>query len=282
MSYKTLIIDGNNLCYRQFLKMPNLSFKSQNTSVIYGTLKKIAELNREFAPKYIIFAWDHRESLRKKDCTSYKANRKEKGKEFDTLFEQMELLHKKILPTLQINSFKKAGMEGDDIIAILCQNQKLDKQLVCSSDTDLLQLLIPDSVDIYNWKEVINTDLFFDQYGFESDCYAMYKSIVGDASDNIKGIHKIGPKGAMKLLHESGYKTKTLLAMLHKKQNEQFRESYKLIQIPYAGIKKSEIINIHKTILNGFAPKEDDIINVLYKYNISSIKTKELMGKWKK
>ena len=94
MSYKTLIIDGNNLCYRQFLKMPNLSFKSQNTSVIYGTLKKIAELNREFAPKYIIFAWDHRESLRKKDCASYKANRKEKGKEFDTLFEQMELLHK--------------------------------------------------------------------------------------------------------------------------------------------------------------------------------------------
>jgi 5'-3' exonuclease len=147
---------------------------------------------------------DSRRSFRKNVVPTYKANRPESDA---TLQHQIRLA----CEALARDGFPLWGVDGyeaDDIIAAATIRAKLETDhdvLICSADKDLLQL-----VDSRVKVKSLTTDTVLDQeavlakFGVAPAQIVDYLSLVGDASDNIKGAKDIGPKTAAKLLQEHG------------------------------------------------------------------------------
>ena len=117
---------------------------------------------------------------------------------------------KKLLELMGIKYYEIENYEADDIIGTFskfCDNTKYTGTII-SSDKDLLQL-ITDSVDIklLKSKDYIryNPESFYEEYKIKPINIIDLKSLMGDSSDNIKGVKGIGEKTALKLLQE--YKT---------------------------------------------------------------------------
>ena len=99
---------------------------------------------------------------------------------------------------MPVDVIKHPDYEGDDLIGKLITSIYKDEEcIVATADTDFIQLYDQnDGVKIYNpikKSYVPNPD-----YN-----YVLWKSMVGDSSDNIKGIHRVGPKTAIKVLSGS-------------------------------------------------------------------------------
>jgi 5'-3' exonuclease len=136
----------------------------------------------------------------------YKANRKRAKtvKEIDKVKNKIELL-RRFIKTLPIIFLEHINVEADLIAFALLKylNSRLDdtKYLLVSSDSDMLQVL-NENVCMYSLakpKEIITIDNFytiFDNLGNFGilESYCLFKSVIGDTADNIKGIHGIGKK----------------------------------------------------------------------------------------
>ena len=141
---------------------------------------------------------------RKKESGEYKANRDSAGLAH---YADQNLLLDEVLPTLGMNVAKVTGFEADDVIAHISRNSPAyDEIHVYSCDSDLLQL-VSNKVKVILFNSVKNTKV----YGIDEvlEKYEVYpseirylKSICGDKSDNVVGIKGIGPKTAVKIIHE--------------------------------------------------------------------------------
>jgi DNA polymerase-1 len=141
---------------------------------------------------------------RKKESGEYKANRDSAGLAH---YADQNLLLDEVLPTLGMNVAKVVGFEADDVIAHISRNSPAyDEIHVYSCDSDLLQL-VSNKVKVILFNSVKNTKV----YGIDEvlEKYEVYpseirylKSICGDKSDNVVGIKGIGPKTAVKIIHE--------------------------------------------------------------------------------
>jgi DNA polymerase-1 len=141
---------------------------------------------------------------RKKESGEYKANRESAGLAH---YADQSLLLEEVLPTLGMNVAKVAGFEADDVIAHISRNSPAYEEIhIYSCDSDLLQLA-SNKVKVILFNSVKNTKV----YGIDEvlEKYEVYpseirylKSICGDKSDNVAGIPKLGPKTAVKIIHE--------------------------------------------------------------------------------
>ena len=275
MQYKTLLIDGNNLVYRIFFKLPSLYAPSKEaSSEIYGFLKSIVAFKKLYRPEYIIVVWDSPNSLRKLKYPTYKANRNNRDPEIiKYIIEQINLIKTEI-KDIGICSLHKNGYEADDIIAVLCKNKSLHPVIITSADSDLYQLL-NNKVIINNYEGEFATINFKQKFGFEPYFYTLYKSLVGDTSDNIKGVLGIGDIKAKKLLKECKYDQNAILDRLKIAEKEMFINALKLITLPY---NKEELLSkpfeINKYIFN-----ERAVINLLNRYDIKSIRLLDFVSK---
>ncbi|MDD4029347.1 MAG: DNA polymerase I [Caldisericia bacterium] len=206
---KALFIDGNHLFYRSFFAIKDLSTpEGIPTNAIFGFLKSLLRLVQSQKPNVFAVCFDTKGgTYRSAIVPTYKANRPVPP---SSLIEQSKRI-REILSFVEIPWFEQSGFEADDLLATLAKqyNEKAHQVFIYSGDKDLLQLISPAVhvlVPVLKQKEPLEADeaFVFEKYGVYPSQIVDFKSLVGDPSDNIKGVPKIGPKTASKMLQKYG------------------------------------------------------------------------------
>ena len=197
-----VLIDGSSYLYRAFHALPALTNSAgEPTGALHGVLSMIQKLIREQQPKRIAVVFDAPGKTFRDDLyADYKATRPPMP---DDLRSQVKPILDAVramgLPLLQV-----PDVEADDVIGTLCEHaakQGLDV-LVSTGDKDLAQL-VNDRVTLVN--TMTDTTMDRDAVKAKFDVYPEqivdYLALVGDSSDNIPGVPKVGAKTAAKWLN---------------------------------------------------------------------------------
>ncbi len=207
-----LIVDGHSLAYRAFFALPVDNFTTkdgQHTNGIYGFLAMLINLIKAEKPTHLAVAFDtSRQSFRTREYTEYKANRSESPSEFKG---QIPLLQD-CLAAMSIAVLHKEDFEADDILATLAtQGAELGYDvLVCSGDRDTIQLVNDDITLLYPNVQGVSQLKRYDRaavierYGVPPEQYPDIAALVGETSDNLPGVPKVGEKTAVKWLGQFG------------------------------------------------------------------------------
>lgn len=204
-----LIIDGNNLLFQMFYGMPSKIY-NKSGQTIHATIGFISAIQRlikmiDASKVVVVFDFDGSEE-RQELYKDYKANRENNWDELqidEVPFNEEENIWK-CLDYLNIKYLLSKNMEADDLIASLTYLYNKDNKVyICSYDSDFFQL-INENVSIIKYKgknsKIIDNDIFKEMFGFDSNKYVFYKSLLGDTADNIKGFTSIGKKRASKIV----------------------------------------------------------------------------------
>ncbi|MDA0669813.1 MAG: DNA polymerase I [Proteobacteria bacterium] len=202
---KILLIDGSSYLYRAYHALPDLRNQNNEPSgVIYGVLNMLKKTIEEFSSDYIVCVFDAKgKTFRNEIYSEYKANR---PKMPDDLSLQIDPLKKAInafgIPMLSIE-----GVEADDVIGTLAT--KADEQnmqvIISTGDKDLAQL-VNDKITLINTmtNEKLDINGVINKFGIPPGKIIDYLTLIGDKSDNVPGVDKVGPKTALKWLDEFG------------------------------------------------------------------------------
>jgi DNA polymerase-1 len=216
----TLVIDGSNHFVRN-CSIPNLSLLTnpagQKTGGIYGTLKSIVSEIRLWRPSTIYFVLDKSGSHRKKGILpEYKAGRggglqtqltdnlddagdaiqaeiMEQRQEAEARQRQLDVLEK-LLPNIGIRFVSVSGVEADDLIGAIASIHP--HSVVSSTDTDFIQL--HDGVSCVVYNPATGRIRTVEDFGVIGRSYAILKSVIGDPTDNIRGLERVGWKTIIK------------------------------------------------------------------------------------
>ena len=207
MRKKLVLIDGHSILNRAFYGVPDLTnAEGLHTNAIYGFLNIMFKIIDEEKPEYLAVAFDLKApTFRHKIYPEYKGTRKGMP---DELREQVPVM-KEVLTSMGILIMEQEGLEADDILGTMAkraQNEGFEVALV-SGDRDLLQIAdenikirIPKTkggkteVEDYYAKDVIESMQVTPTQFIE------LKALMGDTSDNIPGVPKVGPKTATDLM----------------------------------------------------------------------------------
>ena len=207
-----LIIDGHSLAFRAFYALPVDSFQNrdgQHTNAIHGFLSMLILLLQNEKPTHLAVAFDiSRYSFRTREYPEYKGTRGETPPEF---VGQIPLLEQ-ALKAMRITTVTKEDYEADDILATLAARGAADgfTVLVVSGDRDAIQMVNDDVTLLYpNARGVselkrYDRDAVFERYGIEPHQYPDVAALVGETSDNLIGIDKVGEKTAVKWITAYG------------------------------------------------------------------------------
>ncbi len=211
MAEKLVLIDGHSILNRAFYGVPDLSnARGLHTNAIFGFLNILFKILEEEHPDYLAVAFDvHAPTFRHEMYEGYKGTRKPMPEE---LREQVPVM-KEVLQAMQITIMEQAGLEADDILGTLARKaeaQGMEVSLV-SGDRDLLQIAT-EHIKIRIPKTKMGRTEIEDYYA--EDVKALYqvtptqfielKALMGDTSDNIPGVPKVGEKTAIALMTEYG------------------------------------------------------------------------------
>ncbi|MDO9394961.1 MAG: DNA polymerase I [Herbiconiux sp.] len=207
-----LIIDGHSLAFRAFYALPVDSFSTrdgQHTNAIHGFIAMLINLLKAEKPTHLAVAFDiSRYSFRTREYPEYKGTRGETPPEF---IGQIPLLQE-ALHALGIVTIEKEDYEADDILATLAYrgSQEDFRVLVVSGDRDTIQLVNDRVTLLYPSRQGVS-DLtrydqakVFDRYGIRPEQYPEIAALVGETSDNLPGVPKVGEKTAVKWLNQYG------------------------------------------------------------------------------
>ena len=211
MNKKLLLFDGHSMANRAFYGVPLLTNKEgQYTNAILGFLNIMLSIVEKEKPDYIGVAFDlSAPTFRHQFSDEYKGNRKGMPEE---LRVQIPLL-KEVLGAMHIHMISKEGFEADDVLGTLAKSgEKAGMQVtVVSGDRDLFQITSEQiEIKIPRTKKTgTEIESFFAKdveatYGVTPTEFIDVKGLMGDASDNIKGVPGIGEKTAVKLIKEYG------------------------------------------------------------------------------
>ncbi|MBQ7652939.1 MAG: DNA polymerase I [Clostridia bacterium] len=203
---KLILIDGNSIVNRAFYAMPNLtSSKGICTGGIFGFIKMLSKLVKEEKPTHLAVAFDLKApTFRHLKYADYKAGRRPMPEE---LVQQIPLL-KELLKKMGVKTFELAGYEADDILGTLSDKVSFPS-IIVSGDKDVLQL-VSDKCTVYHTKKGISEIIKYtpDYLKTENISYPSLitdlKGLMGDSSDNIKGVKGVGEKTARELIATYG------------------------------------------------------------------------------
>lgn len=202
---KVVLIDGNNLIFRSYYATAYrgeilTNSKGLPTNAVYAYIQMLLKIIAEEKPSHIMVAFDKGKTFRHESYDDYKGGRNETPKE---LKEQIPYA-KKVTRAMGITVEEIENYEADDIIGTY--SKKIDEEvLVVSSDRDLLQLISPNvRMKLLKMKDYVyyNEKSFYEDYGIKPIEIIDLKALMGDSSDNIKGVAGIGEKTALKLIKE--------------------------------------------------------------------------------
>lgn len=199
------IIDGSGYIFRAYYAIRALSTGGgEPTNAVYGFTTMIEKALREEQPKYIAITFDTgHPTFRRELYGDYKANRSAPPED---LPRQIPRIHQ-VTDGFRLRKFMVSGFEADDVIATLTRRALEDgfDVRIITGDKDLMQL-VGDRVQMYepmkgqrfDEKDVV------EKWGVKPAQLRDLLALCGDASDNIPGVHGIGPKTAAKLLADHG------------------------------------------------------------------------------
>lgn len=202
---KVFVVDAHSLIHQLFHAIGELtSPDGRPVNAVFGFVRDMIQLLKVYKPDYLICAFDAKEpSFRKDIYAAYKAHRPELDVD---LVPQIGLIEE-FLHSLGIPVMRQPGFEADDIMATIAS--EVEKQggecILVTSDKDCRQL-ISDRVKLLNLRKntlLDRTELLKD-WGITPEQVVDFQALVGDSSDNVPGVPKIGPKTAKDLLVKYG------------------------------------------------------------------------------
>ncbi len=208
-----LIIDASGFIYRAFHALPDLRTPDgRPTGAIFGFVKMLNAMIKRFNPEKVAVVFDPKsgQSWRHNVYSEYKANRQHMP---DDLVGQIEPI-KQIVEWMGLPQVVLADYEADDVIASLAK--KTDQIVyIATSDKDLMQLVDERVFIAHSMTEkIIDEQGVIDKFGVKPNQVLDYLALVGDTSDNVPGVNKVGPKTAAKWLKEY-HNVKFLLENAH-------------------------------------------------------------------
>ena len=201
---KIFLIDGSSYLYRAFHAMPPLTTSTGlPTGAVKGVTNMLRNLRNENPNSHYLAIFDAKgKNFRHSIYKDYKANRPPMPPE---LREQLAPL-KSICNAMGMPVIEIPDVEADDVIATLAVMgaQRGIPMIISSLDKDLMQLVEDPLVKMVNTmnNKVYDVAGVQEKFGVHPDQIIDYLALVGDTSDNIPGVPKVGPKTAVKWLNE--------------------------------------------------------------------------------
>ena len=213
---RVLIVDGMNTFLRSFAVVDRVNLIGNEIGGLIGFLKSLGHAIKLLTPTRVVIVFDGEGGSvnRKYLYNDYKSNRdtgrimnyksfNNKDDEDNSKYNQMSRLipYLECLP-LSLMSFDK--LEADDVIGYLSNKiyEEYDDSIVhiMSSDNDFIQL-VNDRINVYSptKKKIYEVENVVQDFGVHPNNFLIYKTLVGDTSDNIPGVHGAGEKNVIKL-----------------------------------------------------------------------------------
>ena len=200
-----VLVDGSSYLFRAYHAMPGFTnSRGEPTGTIYGVINMIRRLLADYQPEHIAVVFDAKgKTFRNELYEEYKANRPPMP---DDLRQQIAPVHAIIeamgLPLLCIE-----GVEADDVIGTLAQQatEAGIETVISTGDKDMAQLVNQHVSLINTMTDTVGDEQGIkDKFGVAPELIIDYLALVGDKVDNVPGVHKCGPKTAVKWLQQYG------------------------------------------------------------------------------
>lgn len=277
---KLVIVDGNSLLFRAYYATSFIGTIMRRkdgfpTNAIFGfsnMMNKIISTLKDGDLLFVSFDTG-KKTFRHKEMETYKAQRK-------PIDEDLKLqlpVARDLLKAMGVFYYELEGYEGDDLagtVAKIGSNANLEVD-VYTSDKDYLQL-INDNISIYmitkgiKETKIMNKESLFNEMGLTPDQIRDYKGLMGDPSDNIKGIPGVGEKTAIKLLQQYS----SLEGIIEAMKNDKSKLAQKILDNQDLGKFCKHIATIDTDVPLPFTL--DDLEYSGYDFNeLSSFYTKE-------
>ena len=215
---RIILIDGLNLFFRNFAMLNMVNPQGVHIGGLGGFFRSLGALIRQMEPTevYVVFDGVGSSNNRKNLLPEYKSGRNlqriTNWEAFDNLEEEDDAKVDQIvriiqyLKTLPVKTVSIDKTEADDIIAYLSKKlpeTEKDKVFIVSSDKDFLQL-INQNVIVYRpiEKEYYTEETVEEKFNMSPDNFIIYKTLMGDNSDKVKGVKGLGEKKLFKLFPE--------------------------------------------------------------------------------
>ena len=202
---KLVLVDGSSYLYRAYHALPKLtSSRGEPTGAVHGVLSMILKLAKEQETEYFVVVFDAPgKTFRDEMFEAYKANRPPMP---DELRLQIDPLLEAV-PAMGLPMLRVEGVEADDVIGTLCRRAVADgmQVLVSTGDKDMAQL-VDDNITLVNTMSgtVLDRDGVKNKFDVFPEQIIDYLALVGDSSDNIPGVPRVGAKTAAKWLNQYG------------------------------------------------------------------------------
>lgn len=200
-----LLVDGSSYLYRAYHALPDLrSHTNQPTGAIHGVLNMLKRLHKDVQADYSACVFDAKgKTFRNALYPDYKGHRPAMPED---LAVQIAPLHACIdalgWPLLIVD-----GVEADDVIGTLAMQADAQAMrcIISTGDKDIAQL-VNARITLVNTmnNEVLDEEKVHAKFGVKPERMLDYLMLVGDSSDNIPGVEKVGPKTAVKWLTQYG------------------------------------------------------------------------------
>ncbi len=205
MLKQLVLVDGSSYLYRAFHAMPNLAnSRGESTGAVYGIVNMLRRLMREYDTPYLAVVFDAPgKTFRDRLYSAYKANRPPMP---DELRSQIDKVHA-VIDALGLPLLSVPDVEADDVIGTLAQAATAHgmETLIVSGDKDLAQLVDSKVRMCDSMKDVVyDVEGVEAKFGVPPERIVDFLALVGDTSDNIPGVPKVGPKTAVRWLKEYG------------------------------------------------------------------------------
>ena len=208
---KIVLLDVSAIMYRAFYGNMNFRTKNEPTGAVYGFTNTLLSIINEFSPDYIGAAQDVRraELKRSEMYSDYKNNREAMPED---LLVQMGRIEE-VLDCFGIERFKIAGYEADDVMGTLSRKFAKDgfEVVIITGDKDLTQLLnenikiaLLGKGDGGGFKILSTREDVKEHLGVYPEMIPDLFGLIGDSSDGIPGVRKVGPKKAIPMLEKYG------------------------------------------------------------------------------
>lgn len=207
---KMLLIDGNSMLFRAFYatsygEIMKTSF-GEYTNAVFTFITMLNKALKQIDPEYVVVAFDKgKKTFRHEKLESYKEGRKQTPEELVSQFA----LVRKMLQAYNIKYLEYDYIEADDIVGTIAKKYSQVHHFILSSDKDLLQL-VDENISYLMMKkgmsdllEITNKNIV-EHFGVTAFQIPDFKGLMGDKSDNIKGVEGVGEKTALKFLSEYG------------------------------------------------------------------------------
>ena len=264
-----ILVDGSSYLYRAYHALPPLTTsKNQPTGAIKGVISMIKRVLIDHPDSPLAVVFDAKGKTFRHDMYSeYKANRPPMPED---LVQQIEPIHR-IISLMGIKLIMIPGVEADDVIGTLAEQarQKKLNTVISTGDKDMTQLVC-DNVSVVNTMsgELLDENGVMNKFGVGPELITDYLALIGDKSDNVPGVDKVGPKTAVKWLNE--YKNiegiKKNAESIGGKVGENLRSSIETLDLAHELVKIKTDVPLEITIEDLAVSESDaDQLSEVYK-----------------